>query len=274
MSVSRRQPIVRVETSTHQILSRRADRPLPRLDPPQVAKAAAESGLEDFTVDRSLQFSLEGVQSAYHAWMDKLPGVEWHSLFSLFTMQLLIHVALGIKGEEYGCGWKHQGFGLPTTALLTVQTILAYYKAPMKIQSLVGLIGMIIMKTIGTTLVACKDKCFMSILDTGHESPWMISFGAVVHTFGTHVGYRVDMQHFGVFSAVVFVLITAFTYVRYLQQNGGSDPYLWGFGLVALSNAIASEGAVIARYCLAKLNMTCFLRQAQLTKQQRVLRHD
>ena len=241
---------------------------------PQVAKAAVEAGLEDFTVDRSLQISLEGAQPAYHAWMDKLPGVKWHSFLSLLSMQLLIHVALAFKGEECGCNWRHQAFGLPTTTLLTVQTVLAHYRAPMQIQSLVGLIGVVVMKVIGTTLVAYKDKCFMSILDTGHESPWMISFGAVVHTFGTHIGYRVDMQHFGVFSAAIFVLITAFTYVRYLQQNGGSDPFLWGLGLVALSNAVATEGAVIARYSLAKLNMTCFLRQAQLTKQQRALNRD
>ena len=206
--------------------------------------------------------------------MDKLPGVKWHSFLSLLSMQLLIHFALALKGEEHGCNWKHQGFGVPATALLTVQTVLAYYKAPMQAQSLVGLVGVLLMKAIATAAVICKDRCVSSILDMGHKSRWMISFSAVVHTVGTHIGYRVDMQHFAVFSTATFVLMTAFAYSRYLHQRGGSDPYLSGLQLVALSSAVATEGAVIARYYVAKMNMICFLRQAQLTKQQVALHED
>ena len=240
----------------------------------QVAKAAVEAGLEDVTVNRRLQFSSEDVQAAYHVWMDKLPGVKWHSFLSLLSMQLLIHFALALKDDEYGCTWKEQSLGFPTTAILIAQTLLSYYKAPMVVQSVLGLIGCVAVKTLGTAAVAYKNPCVSSILDLGHESPWMISLGTVFHTLGTHVGYRVDMQHFGVFSVAVFALMTAFTYFRYLNQNDGSDPNLWGLGLVAFSNAVATEIAVIARYYMAKMNMTCFLRQAQLTKQLRALHND
>ena len=213
-------------------------------------------------MDRSLQLSDEDVQAAYHAWTYKIPAVKWHSVHSL-CVKLLMCFAIAVKATQHdACTWKHLGFGLPTVLLLAAQVALAHCKAPMRAQSLAGLAGALVLKAAGTAGIACRDPCLLSIAGA-HQALPVLCFGAILHTLFAHIVFRVDMQHIGVFSTGIFVLHTAAMYLRYLAHTGGSDPFLWGLSVVALSQAVATQGAIVARYHVAKLNMTSFMKLAR-----------